>query len=314
MLAKKEQSCLKKYGVCHPMQTPLTKENHKNACLSKYGVTHYSKTKEFSDKMKSLWTPEKLALRSEKTKQTCLLKYGVDNPAKLTKIIKKIKDTKIKRYNNVNYNNRQQAMDSCMSNLGVKYPTQNKEIQSRVTASRTKNFIESLFDGTRLNGKIIPLFNPTDLKSAQDIYPFQCVKCKTTFNSNIEDGKVPKCPACFPRNNISLPEIEFLDHLHITERQTYIKPYKVDGIKGNKIFEFLGDYWHGNPKIFLSEDINLSNNTSFGELYTKTMAKFVSLKQMGYDIYYIWEHKWNAWNRNKSIPFPIKRFKLEQTI
>lgn len=41
---------------------------------------------------------------------------------------------------------------------------------------------------------------------------------------------------------ISDPEIEFLDHLNVRMRNVYINPYRVDGIKDNTIYEFLGDY------------------------------------------------------------------------
>ena len=114
-----------------------------------------------------------------------------------------------------------------------------------------------------------------------------------------------------------MPEIEFLDYLNIPStpehRQKYIRPYKVDGISKNKIFEFLGDYWHGNPKIFLPEETNNSNKTSFGNLYQSTTNKFIKLKEMGYDIYYIWESDWNQWKRDKSLPFPIKKYKKCQS-
>jgi len=158
-----------------------------------------------------------------------------------------------------------------------------------------------------------PLFDPQDYKSVQDLYPFECNICYTIFNSNIEDGKIPKCPSCSPPNNISLMEIEFLNYLKIPpsieNRQKYIKPYKIDGVKGKKIFEFLGDYWHGNPKIFLPHKLNLSNGIPFEDLYTNTMKKFVELKAKGYDIYYIWENDWNQWKRKTISTFPIKKYK-----
>ncbi len=256
-----------------------------------------------------IWTPEKLAIRAEKTKQTCLLKYGVDNPFKSTIIKNKIKNKKIELYNNINYNNREKANNTCLQKYGVQHPIQNKNIQSQITIARTNSFVLKLFDGTRLNRMVIPLFNPNDFTTVQDFYQFECISCHTIFNSNIEDGKIPKCPSCFARNNVSMPEIEFLDHLHIIDRQKYIKPYKVDGIKNKKIFEFLGDYWHGNPQIFLSDGMNYSAKTTFGELYIKTIKKFVELKAQGYDIYYVWENEWNRWKQRKQSSFPLRKYK-----
>jgi hypothetical protein len=102
------------------------------------------------------------------------------------------------------------------------------------------------------------------------------------------------CPKCF--SFISKPEIAFLNKLNIPEssRQIYIKPYRIDGYLSeiNTIYEFLGDYWHGNPKKYRDSDINKQSNKTFGELYKNTLKKFNILKQLGYNIKYIWETDW----------------------
>lgn len=315
MLSKRKNTCMEKYGVDHHMKSSIGKLNHKQSIQEKYGVEHYSKTEEFANKIKLFWTPERLAARAEKIKQTCMEKYGVDNPFKLQSIKQQIKTTKLRKYDNINYNNRKMAINTYLEKYGVQHPSQNKNVKLRTINTRTKKFVDKLFNGSRLNYLLKPLFKPDDFKSVNELYSFECNTCHTIFNSNIEDGKIPRCPACFTRNNISMPEIEFLDYLNINERQKYIKPYKVDGIKNKKVFEFLGDYWHGNPKVFQSDGINLSNKISFGELYKKTLEKFSYLNDLGYDIYYIWENNWNQWNKNpfKTI-FPLKKFKPEVNI
>lgn len=114
------------------------------------------------------------------------------------------------------------------------------------------------------------------------------------------------CPKC--SKNISRMETNFLDILKINKRQFPIQNFKVDGIKNNKIFEFLGDFWHGNPKVYNKTDQNWINKKLFGELYKKTFLKFNILKQLGYHIYYIWERDWCKWKKDKSKPFPILKF------
>lgn len=116
------------------------------------------------------------------------------------------------------------------------------------------------------------------------------------------------CPKC--SHFISRPEEEFLDALGIPKesRQRYIQPYRVDGIRDKKVFEFLGDYWHGNPRIYSSDDTNASVKKTFGYLYRKTMSKFNDLNKLGYDIYYMWENDWTWWKRNKSNPIPVQNF------
>lgn len=82
-------------------------------------------------------------------------------------------------------------------------------------------------------------------------------------------------------------------------RQMHIGKYKVDGVNGNEIFEFLGDYWHGNPQKFEAKEINESCKVTYGELLQKTFLKFQTLKTMGYRINYIWENEWKKYIKYK---------------
>jgi len=50
--------------------------------------------------------------------------------------------------------------------------------------------------------------------------------------------------------------------------------------------------WHGNPKIYNQEDINVSNKRKFGELYSATIIRENILKEAGYNIISIWEADW----------------------
>lgn len=67
--------------------------------------------------------------------------------------------------------------------------------------------------------------------------------------------------------------------------------YKPDGYNEDTktIYEFYGDYWHGNPIKYNSSDINKSCNMEFGELYRKTIIRENKLISMGYKVVSIWE-------------------------
>lgn len=116
------------------------------------------------------------------------------------------------------------------------------------------------------------------------------------------------CPKCIHR--ISSPEIEFLDYLNVKteDRQHRISPYFVDGIYGNVVYEFLGDYYHGNPEVFSGSAYNKVCNTTFEVLYNKTMLKFKELKSRGYTVKYIWENDWNKFKRGIETTPKINEF------
>ncbi len=100
------------------------------------------------------------------------------------------------------------------------------------------------------------------------------------------------CPLCFG-GPVSRSSQRWLDFLKISKREFYIKElnFRVDGYnpKTNTVYEFLGDYWHGNPKRFKSEDFNKHSKKSFGTLFKETQDRFNKLEKAGYKVIYIWE-------------------------
>lgn len=84
----------------------------------------------------------------------------------------------------------------------------------------------------------------------------------------------------------------WLNSLNIKiKRHFRIKNYIVDGYdeSTNTIYEFNGDYWHGNPNKYNLDDINLSCKKTFRYLYEKTIEKENKLKELGYNFVSIWE-------------------------
>jgi hypothetical protein len=65
--------------------------------------------------------------------------------------------------------------------------------------------------------------------------------------------------------------------------------YIVDAFYNNIIYEFNGDFWHGNPNVFDPNDINPIIKKSYGELYKMTLKKEKDLKNAGYNVISIWE-------------------------
>ena len=103
------------------------------------------------------------------------------------------------------------------------------------------------------------------------------------------------CPRC--NLVISKREVYWLDILEIPNEyrhKTLIiddKRYNVDAYDPNTrtIYEFYGDYWHGNPKLYESSKLNPSVNKTFGDLYKSTMKRENELKSLGFNLNVIWE-------------------------
>lgn len=107
-------------------------------------------------------------------------------------------------------------------------------------------------------------------------------------------------------STISKPQTEFLNYINVKTQNISIPEWKykkVDGFdkKTNTIYEFLGDFYHGNPKKFDLTKYNPKCHKTFGELYDNTFKIFEKLKNLGYNIKYIWESDWNNF-KNKTDP------------
>lgn len=120
------------------------------------------------------------------------------------------------------------------------------------------------------------------------------------------------------KNTSSILETEFLNHLNIDikHRQISINGYIVDGInkKDKIIYEFLGDYWHGNPNRYKLTDFNKSTNKTFETLYNDTFNRFNILKKYGYTIRYIWESDWNDYKNDTTENLKLMEYNMKEAI
>ena len=130
------------------------------------------------------------------------------------------------------------------------------------------------------------------------------VKCLIhgVFSQKPNDHLIGKgCPACIHR--VSKPETEFLDYCHIpTEcRQKHMLTYNVDGYdpQTNTAYEFLGDYWHGNLRLYSADKIHPKRKMTYAKINCETFRRFDKLKQFGVKVKYVWESEWKKYTKGQ---------------
>lgn len=103
------------------------------------------------------------------------------------------------------------------------------------------------------------------------------------------------CPSC--SKTCSKKEIIWLDELKIKNRQKNVigssgAKYRVDGVDYDKniIYEYFGNFWHGNPRKFKQSDFNEVVKKTYGQLYRETMNRIEDLVSAGYTVVYKWEN------------------------
>lgn len=72
------------------------------------------------------------------------------------------------------------------------------------------------------------------------------------------------------------------------------KQYSYDFCYKNKIIEFNGDFWHMNPAIYESTNINRINEFTAEEIWLKDENKRKCAEDHGYSVLYVWESDWTA--------------------
>lgn len=107
------------------------------------------------------------------------------------------------------------------------------------------------------------------------------------------------CSSCAARS-ISLKETQWLDSLNVpmSNRQVRVKMIDgsyiiADGFVNNTVYEFWGDYWHGNPNTH-PNGVNKRCKTEFKDLYAQTCAKIEKILISGYNLVQIWESEWSG--------------------
>jgi hypothetical protein len=79
----------------------------------------------------------------------------------------------------------------------------------------------------------------------------------------------------------------------------------VDGLDpDNKIvYEFLGDYWHGNLERYDEDMINRANKSTMKELNDHTIARRHRLTNAGFSLIEIWESDWTKLKKSNPQTF-----------
>jgi len=111
------------------------------------------------------------------------------------------------------------------------------------------------------------------------------------------------CKKCLEERQTSKSEIEWCNSHRVPLRNYLIGQYNVDGFNDetNTVYEFLGDYWHGNLKEFEGDEINKRSGKSFKELNEMTFNRLNQIKEMGYTVIYIWESDWKDGKKGETL-------------
>lgn len=249
----------------------------------------------------------------EKKKLIFLEKYGVDNPNKAKEIREKIKNTNLEKYGSEYIVTagffREKAKETLKKNYGVEWAHQSKEICEKAKKSyqnRTgySHWTKEPKVSEKVKNSNLEKYGSEHYFSSQeflekreDIFLEKYgVKNIMHLDSAKEKVKKKRIERLSYKGSPSKGEINWLNELNIPDRHRQVgikieddKMICVDALYENTVYEYLGTFWHGNPKYFNHEEINPITKTSYKELYEDTIKRLSKLKDLGYKIIAVWE-------------------------
>jgi len=191
-------------------------------------------------------------------KETNLKKYGVSYTCLLEEVKQKMKETTLKNHGVDNCSKseaiKQKKKDTYEKHYGTKFNC-SPEINKRIKKSNNKNTYERF---SRFADKMLPLFTVEEFEGGgyDKDYKWLCKTCNSEFLHYYHNGKMPRCPTCFPKD-ISTGHQEILDFVSSVysgkirnNDRTCIYPHEIDIYlpELNLGIEFNGLYWHSEDK------------------------------------------------------------------
>ena len=312
---KKNQNHIKKQQGCPLCSKPskLTKQMFIDKSINTHGIKYDYSQVEYSNnriKVKILCREHGIFEQSPNNHikgQGC---PTCSNRNKVTNTIFIVKANKIHGdkydYTNINYINSQTNINFLCTEHGIFQQTPQNHLKGN-QCYKCSNIVKTTDDFIKKSGGVhqnIYNYSKTCYVSAREKV---IIICKThgeflqTPNDHLNGCGCNKCGM----GNYSKSSISWLENIMKTENifiqhagnmgEKFVflhnRKIKFDGYceKTNTVYEFYGDFWHGNTKLYNPEDIHPINKKSFGELYNETMNREKIIKEYGYNLITKWE-------------------------
>lgn len=183
------------------------------------------------------------------------------------------------------------------------------ERKFQIKRNKSKAYTNEKID-LLLNNKDRNMLRVGDYLNMLTKIEWRCLKCEQNWFARPNDilNNNSGCPMC-THHSYSKVAIRWLEaimeeyHIHIQHAENggeYNIPgtrIKVDGYckENNTVYEFHGDCYHGNPRIFKrDEQCHPWSQKPAGELYDQTLKREKIIKNMGYNLVTMWEQDYQV--------------------
>jgi hypothetical protein len=286
---KAKQTSLTRHGVEHY----TNKEKMKDTNLERYGVEYPSQSKEIQLKIQQTNTerygvcyPLECPDILEKTRNSLMISYGVCFPGNAITIQDKTKTTMIKNHGVANPAQSQKLRAKWKRNnaikRGVEYPTQHHIIDILPLLNDKEFMTDEYINKEKSAHQIAHEFGIVYYGTIIKYLRIHEIEIRLTEKSSHKSNLWITSEA--EKHGIVIQQSP--NEYHITGTR-----YRADGYcrETNTIYEFYGDYWHGNPDVYEPEFYNKSLGKVMREIYQDTIIRENKIKSLGYNLITMWE-------------------------
>lgn len=277
---KGKQTCVIRFGVDNIFKTDSFKEHVKEHNLLKFGVEHHFSAIEIKEKIKytnlknhGVEYPAQNKQIQKKMENICFERHGVKNPLQNPEIYAKGMETRMIRYDSYSFLMSKKFKNDCSELYGVDFYTQ-KHMGNQLPKLLDKYWLyEQHVNQQKSVKEIASDLNVSESTVASYMRNHE-IKLRKYKNSH---KAVMWLDFMANRDSIFIQHAKSGGEYHIPNT-----PYHADGYceLTNTIYEFYGDYWHGNPSVFGGGLI---------DRYHKTLRREARIINMGYNIISVWE-------------------------
>ncbi len=328
VIEKRKQTCMDRYGTVAPLLNAEVKNKSKSTCLEKYGNEQHLFNRGVQEKRKQTMVKRygvEFSGQSQelttKREQSCLLKYGSKSSLSNKEVQRKVKCTMMMKhgveYSGQSFIKQEKTKQTMMERYGVEYSGQSPLLQLK----KKQTMVETYSVESNKH------FHMTDTLSLLEDHEWMnseyVDKKKSATQISKELGVSVSCvvnyihkhdfPIRYKNKSSSLSNawikylIEslgiYIQYSESADGEFKIPGtiYRVDGYcaETNTIYEFHGDVFHGNPKLFESNDNchPFDKTITAGELYQATIERENKIKSLGYNLVVMWESDWKPVKR-----------------
>jgi hypothetical protein len=179
IISKRGKTCLKKWGVTNPSQSPIIIKKIADAHEELFGVRNVSQNKDIINKKKEtsvknygVDNPSKSDIIKKKKEKTSLKHYGVKNPAQSESVKEKSKKTCMEKYGTPFYFQTEdkllKTIETNLKKYGYESHTQNSEYQKNNVRTKWYDKEKTLYYQSKAEKKFIDLWT--------EFYPLSTIK------------------------------------------------------------------------------------------------------------------------------------------